>query len=281
MNLTGRAKLAGVMGWPVSHSRSPRLHNYWVAKYGIDGVYVPLAVAPENLREALQALAKLGFAGVNLTVPHKEAALSFVDEVDLRARTLGAINTIVVRDSSLIATNTDTEGFRASLLEAVPEWCGRSPAVVLGAGGASRAVCAALKDLGVSEIRLINRSDARAQALAEGLTPLGLSFDVLPWTARNDALDGAGLLVNTTVLGMNGQKPLDIRLECLPDDAVVSDIVYVPLETPLLKAASARGHRIVDGLGMLLHQARPGFAAWFGVMPDVTSELRAHVLGGI
>ncbi len=278
MSLTGHAKLAGVMGWPVSHSRSPRLHGYWLAEHGIDGAYVPLAVAPENLRDALRALPKLGFAGVNLTVPHKEAALALVDDVDARARALGAINTIAVRDGALVGSNTDVEGFRASVLEAVPGWRGQGAAVVLGAGGAARAVCAALVELGVRHIRLVNRSSTRAHALAQALGSLGTSFDVISWGDRKDLLAEACLLVNTTVLGMSGQAPLDLALDHLPREALVADIVYVPLETSLLKAASARGNRTIDGLGMLLHQARPGFAAWFGVMPQVTPALRAHML---
>ena len=279
MSLSGRAKLAGVMGWPVSHSRSPSLHGYWLERYAIDGAYVPLAVQPTHLEQALRALPALGFCGVNLTVPHKEAALAFMTSVDAEARALGAINTVVVGpEGALVGSNTDVEGFRANVEQTLPDWRLTGPAVLLGAGGAARAVAAALPSMGGRRIRLVNRNAERAHALAEALKPLGIAFDILPWSARAEALDGASLLINTTVLGMAGQAPLDLALDALPRDAVVCDIVYVPLATPLLKAAADRGHRVVDGLGMLLHQARPGFAAWFGQTPEVTADLRAHVL---
>jgi shikimate dehydrogenase len=275
--LTGRARLAGVMGWPVAHSLSPRLHGFWLRHYGIDGAYVPLPVRPERLASALRALPDLGFAGCNLTIPHKEAALLALDEVAPEARRVGAVNTVRVRqDGSLYGWNTDIEGYAQSLAAALPGWslAGKSAAVV-GAGGAARAVVAALAGMGASEIRLVNRSAARAQELARAL---GGPIDVLPWEQRADALRGAELLVNATTLGMAGQEALDIDLASLPREAVVSDIVYVPLETPLLAAARGRGHPVVDGLGMLLHQAVPGFEAWFGRRPEVTPALRDFAL---
>jgi shikimate dehydrogenase len=275
MILTGTARLAGVMGWPVGHSRSPRLHGYWLDAYGIDGAYLPLPVAPEHIETALRALPLLGFAGVNLTVPHKEAALGVVDRVDALARRIGAVNTVVVAaDGTLNGTNTDAFGFTENLRAGAPDWEPSRAAVVLGAGGAARAVCVGLADAGVAEIRLANRKAARATRLADELS----GIQPVAWEARGDALDGAGLLVNTTTLGMTGAPPLDIALDALAGDAVVTDIVYAPLETPLLAAARARGNVTVDGLGMLLHQARPGFAAWFGHEPDVTDALRAFVL---
>jgi shikimate dehydrogenase len=284
MRITGRTRLAGIMGWPVSHSRSPALHNFWLDEHGIDGAYVPLAVRPEHLERALRALPALGFRGCNLTLPHKEAALAIVDRVDPLARRIGAVNTIIVMpDGSLEAHNTDAFGFRENLRDGAPGWDPREgAAVVLGAGGSARAVVAALTELRVSEIRLVNRTLDRAEALARDLGGFGdvpgTRISVCPWDARGDALDGAGLLVNTTSLGMTGASELEIDLSRLPLAAVVADIVYVPLDTPLLLAARRRGNRTVDGLGMLLHQGRPGFEAWFGTSVRVTRELRATVL---
>jgi shikimate dehydrogenase len=280
MRITGAARVAGVMGWPVKHSRSPRLHGFWLDKYGIDGAYVPLSVAPDDLAAALKALRPLGFAGVNLTLPHKEAAFAAVDRLDPAARRIGAVNTIVVRgDGTLEGSNTDAFGFIEHLRATVPAWrADAAPAVVLGAGGAARAVVAALVDAGVPELRILNRTNERAERLAKAL---GGNTTVCTWGNWDSALAGAGLLVNTTTLGMAGQPPLEIDLAALPAQAVVDDIVYVPLDTPLLSAAKRRGNRVVDGLGMLLHQGRPGFQAWFGVDPEVTPELRAHVMAGI
>jgi shikimate dehydrogenase len=277
--LTGRAKLAGVIGWPVGHSRSPRLHGYWLALHGIDGAYVPLAVRPEDFERALGALPALGFRGANVTLPHKEAALALADRVSPEAKRIGAANTLVVgEDGRIEARNTDAFGFIENLKEGAPDWRpAAGPAVVVGAGGAARALLVALADLGVPEIRLVNRTRARAESLADAL---GGPIRVMGWDERVAALDGAALLVNATTRGMAGEPPLDLPLERLPPEAVVNDIVYTPLETPLLAAARARGNKVVDGLGMLLHQARPGFAAWFGVEPKVTDALRAFVLGG-
>jgi shikimate dehydrogenase len=280
MTITGKARLAGIMGWPVSHSRSPALHNFWLDQRAIDGAYVPLAVRPDRLSEALRALPALGFRGCNLTLPHKQMALSIVDRVDPVARRVGAMNTVVVaNDGSLEGSNTDIYGFRENLRDCVPDWRPTAgAAVVLGAGGSARAVVAALIEAGVDEIRLVNRTQARAEAVAHelGVGPTRLS--VAAWENRGHVLEHAGLLVNTTSLGMAGEPDLDIDLARLPSAAIVVDNVYVPLETPLLAAARRRGHRVVDGLGMLLHQGRPGFEAWFGVPVTVTPELRAAVL---
>lgn len=278
MSLSGKARLAGVIGWPVGHSRSPRLHGYWLDRYGIDGAYVPLSVRPEDLADALRALPKLGFRGVNLTLPHKRAALDLVDELEPAARLIGAVNTIVIdAEGRLSGRNSDAFGFLESLRQQQPSWrAGTGPAVVLGAGGAARAVVAALVGAGVPEIRLVNRTEETAQRLAADLGP---QIRCVSWSARGEALAGAALLVNATALGMTGETPLDLDLDPLPRQAVVCDIVYVPLATPLLRAAEARGNPIVDGLGMLLHQARPGFAAWFGREPEVTAALREHMLG--
>ena len=280
MRITGRTRLAGIMGWPVSHSRSPALHNFWLDEHGIDGAYVPLPVPPEHLERALRALPALGFRGCNLTLPHKEAALAIVDRVDPLARRIGAVNTVVVMpDGSLEAGNTDAFGFRENLREAAPDWHPRDgAAVVLGAGGSARAVAAALVEMRVPEIRLVNRTLARAEALARDLAEAGTAISAHPWQSRDAVLDGAGLLVNTTSLGMTGAPGLDIDLSSLPSSAVVADIVYVPLDTALLAAARRRGNRTVDGLGMLLHQGRPGFEAWFGTPVRATRELRAAVL---
>lgn len=271
-------KLAGVIGWPIRHSRSPRLHGFWLRRHGIKGAYVPMAVAPERMEPALRGLAALGFQGVNVTVPLKERALAIADEADAVATRIGAANMISVgEDGRLHATNTDAYGFTASLRSTCPTFRADSgPAVVLGAGGAARAILASLIDQGVQEIRLINRSRERAETLA---TTFGeRQVQPLAWDEREDALDGAVLLVNTTSLGMNGEPPLTIRLDALPARAVVNDIVYVPLETDLLAAARARGNPVVDGLEMLLWQAQPSFTAWFGLVPDVDRELRDAVL---
>jgi shikimate dehydrogenase len=278
VTLTAKGRLAGVIGWPVGHSRSPQLHGHWLARHGIDGAYVPLAVAPDRLEAALRGLPALGFRGCNVTVPHKEAAMALVDQLDPLARRIAAVNTIVVReDGSLFGTNTDGFGFLANLQAGAPNWsAGQGPAVVIGAGGASRAIIVALTDAGAPEIRLANRTRARAEKLA---AELGGPITVVDWADRAAALDGAALLVNTTTEGMQGHAALDLPLDALPRTALVNDIVYVPLETPLLAAARARGNPVVDGIGMLLHQARPGFEAWFGIAPAVDAALRTAVLG--
>ena len=279
MSLTGKARIAGVLGWPVGHSRSPKLHGFWLEQHKIDGAYIPLPVAPEHFERAVRALALLGFAGANVTVPHKEAALRLADTVDDVARRIGAANTLTFgADGKISATNTDAFGFIENLRHGAPGFVAkRGPAVVLGAGGSARAVVAALVDDGVPEIRLVNRTLERAQELAK---QLGGPVKPVAWSDRVEAQQGVALLVNTTTQGMTGQAPLDLILDALPKSALVNDIVYVPLVTDLLARAAARGNPTVDGLGMLLHQARPGFRNWFGVMPQVTPELRAAVEAG-
>jgi len=273
--ISGKARLAGILGWPVGHSKSPRLHNHWLALHGIDGAYVPLPVAPEHLAEAVRLLPHLNFAGANVTVPHKEALLDLVDEVDPLAARIGAINTLVIgADRRITGRNTDAAGFLLNLKERRPAPAA-GPVVILGAGGAARAACAALLEDSVPEIRLVNRSLARANQLA---ADLGGPIVPIEWAGRAAALEGAGLLVNSTSLGMIGQPALDISLDLLPADALVNDMVYAPLETALLAAARARGNPVVDGIGMLLHQARPGFHAWFGVMPEVTPDIRKMMI---
>jgi shikimate dehydrogenase len=260
------------MGWPVGHSRSPLIHKHWIAEHRLQGDYVLLPVQPTQLETALRALPVLGFVGCNLTIPHKVAALGLVDEVEPLAQRIGAINTIIVQENgSLLGRNTDAFGFMQSLRDAQPGWVpAAGPAVVLGAGGAARAVIAGLLDSGVPSIRLCNRSTDKAQELVDVFGP---KLSVLPWADRHGALPGANLLVNTTNLGMQGQPALELELGQLSPQALVSDVIYAPLETPLLAMARQRGHATVNGLGMLLHQARPAFAAWFGVMPDVSASL--------
>ena len=279
MSFTGGAIVTGVAGWPIKHSRSPRIHNYWLRRYGIDGVYVPLAMPPEGAKEAIRMLPSLGIRGLNVTVPNKEEAYKAMDEVDRWAQRMKAVNTIVVRDGILYGANTDAFGFLESLREARPGWrADVGPAVVLGAGGAARAVVAGLQDEGAPEIRILNRTPERAAAIRD---EFGKPVRPMMWEQRGSALANAALLVNTTSLGMEGLPPLDIDLGKLPENAVVYDIVYVPLETPLLAAARARGNPAIDGLGMLLHQARPGFREWFGTDPTVDQALRDHVLADL
>jgi shikimate dehydrogenase len=280
VKITGTTRLAGIMGWPVAHSRSPLLHGFWIDAAGVDGAYLPLPVRPEHIGEALRALPVLGFRGCNLTIPHKQAALSIVDRVEPSARRIGAVNTIIVApDGTLEARNTDAFGFRESLREAVPEWQpSAGPAVILGAGGSARAVVAALTDAGVAQIRIVNRTAARAAAVARDLSTQTTRISVHSWDEASVVQRDAGLLVNTTSLGMAGEPRLTLDLSPLPISAPVVDIVYVPLETGLLAAARRRGHPVVDGLGMLLHQGRPGFEAWFGAPVRVTPELRAALV---
>jgi shikimate dehydrogenase len=271
-----RYLMAGVMGWPVMHSRSPKLHNYWLAEHGLVGSYMPLAIKEEGLGAALRALPALGFSGCSLTIPHKVAALDIVDRIDPLARRMGAINCIVVgADQSLEGRNTDGFGYIHCILDARPDWrADVGPIAVLGAGGGARAVLLSLADRGAKEIRLVNRTEAKAVALAR---ELGGPIKSVPWAERHAALDGVALLVNATSQGMVGQTPLDLKLDQLPKRALVSDIVYIPLETPLLAAARGRGNPTVNGLGMLLNQGRPAFQAWFGIMPQVTPELRRMI----
>lgn len=276
MNETHPFKLAGVMGWPVAHSRSPKLHGYWLAQHGIAGAYVPLPVAPGRVGDALKGLSALGFSGCNVTIPHKLDVMKLVDNVDPLAQRIGAVNTVVVeKNGKLSGFNTDGYGFVESVREVRKDWkADAGPVVVLGAGGGARAIVVTLIAEGAKDIRLLNRTTERAEELAAAAGP---QVRVLPWDKRADALDGAALLVNTTSQGMVGQPSLDIALDALPTTALVSDIVYNPLVTPLLASAQARGNTIVDGLGMLLHQARPAFRAFYGVMPEVTAELRKEI----
>ena len=267
-------RAAGVIGNPVFQSRSPKLHGYWLERYFIPGAYLAMPVLAEKLEAALRGLAALGFAGCNVTIPHKEAAFRLVDRVDPAGQRMGAINLIVVEaDGSLSGFNKDGYGFIENLRDGKPGWRGDAgPAVVLGAGGGARSVVVSLMDEGAPEIRLVNRTRARAEQLAREFTG---PVRVLDWEERHAALACAALLVNTTNQGMLGQPALEIDLSALPVAALVCDIVYNPLQTPLLAAAATRGNPTVNGLGMLIHQARPAFKAWFGVDPEPTAELRA------
>ena len=267
------AAAACVIGWPVEHSRSPLIHNYWLRHYRIAGEYRREAVPPARFAAFVGSLGARGYVGANVTVPHKEAALA-LSAPDDRARAVGAANTLWL-DGGLRSTNTDIEGFLGNLDAVVPHW-DREPgtAVVLGAGGAARAAIYGLLGRGVERIVIANRTPDRAEALRERFGP---RLHPVRWNERNAALEGAALLVNATTLGMRGQPPLEIDVGRLPGHAVVSDLVYVPLETPLLRAAKARGLRTADGLGMLLHQAVRGFALWFGTTPAVTAGLRSLV----
>ncbi len=277
MILTGKAKLAGVIGWPVGHSKSPRLHGFWLEKYGIDGTYVPLAVEPIHFETAVMGLKAAGFQGANVTVPHKEAALRLADQTTERAQKIGAANTLIFQeDGSILADNTDGYGFYENLKQGAPDWDpAAGPAVVLGAGGAARAIIVALQEAGVPEIRLTNRTRERAENLANELTG---NIKVVDWTHRAETLADCNLLTNTTTLGMSGQHLLEIDIFDLPKSALVNDIVYAPLMTNLLEKARAHGCPYVDGIGMLLHQARPGFKEWFGTDPEVDQDLRDFVL---
>jgi shikimate dehydrogenase len=269
-------KRACVIGWPVEHSRSPAIHRYWLKLYGIDGAYEKEAVRPEELAGFLRSLGERGYAGANVTLPHKEEALGLAFVADEAARAIGAANTLWLDGAGrLNASNTDAYGFMTNLNQEAPHWNKeRRPVMVLGSGGAARAIVYGLIAQGATRILLANRTRDRAEALAG---TFGLAVSVVDWDARNQALAGCGLLVNATSLGMTGKEPLDIDVEALPEDAVVVDIVYSPLQTPLLATARARGRQVVDGLGMLLYQAVPGFERWFGVRPEVTKELRVHV----
>ena len=267
-----KAKIAGVIGWPVSHSLSPRLHQFWLKQYGIDGHYNAVAAEPAALSFIVPGLVAQGWRGFNLTIPHKETIIPLLSEIDEAAKHIGAVNTVIIKDGKLIGRNTDAYGFWENIRPHVKQ---KKKAVILGAGGAARAVLQALLDNGFTHIVLTNRSRERAEILARGNSYV----TVCNWEDRSSNLHDADLLVNTTSLGMAGKEALAIDLTLLPVTAVVNDIVYTPLMTPLLKDAKAKGNIIVDGLGMLLHQAVPAFEAWFGVKPEVTDALRAHVLG--
>lgn len=266
-------KAACIIGWPAGHSRSPLIHNYWIRQHGLDAEYRKEPVPPEKFAEFVTHLRDHGYVGANVTVPHKEAVMA-LSQADERARAVGAANTLWYDDGTLRSTNTDVAGFLANLDSATPGWDrGLETAVVLGAGGGARAVVFALLARDVQRVYLINRTVARAEALQK---QFGARVKPAGWDEITGLLGGAGLLVNTTTLGMAGQPPLEINLRC-PASLVVADLVYVPLVTPLLAAARERGLRTADGLGMLLHQAVRGFELWFGVKPEVTAELRALV----
>lgn len=271
-------KKAFVTGHPIAHSRSPKIHGHWLEKYGIDGSYRAVDVAPDNFAAFLSTLRDNSYSGGNVTIPHKEAAFTLVDRRDEAAEAIGAVNTLWFEDGVLWGGNTDGHGFAANLDQRAPGWAENGPAVVLGAGGASRAVIHALVERGVSDIRIVNRTLARAQELAHRF---GASVSAHGVEATSELLADAGLLINTTALGMHGNEALAADPAGLPDHAIVTDIVYVPLETPLLAAARARHLRTVDGLGMLLHQAVPGFERWFGIRPEVTAELRQMIVTDI
>ncbi len=276
--LTGAGKLSGIVGWPVRHSLSPAIHSYWIQKYELDAAYVPLPVEPQKLETALRALPALGFQGCNITAPHKVEARALVDDETDLARVVGAINTIFVRDGRLIGANTDVDGFLDGLNQQAPGWNTlKGHAVLVGAGGAARAVLAGLRDALDGEIVIANRTVTKAEELAKRFDEVrAVALDNL-----DSELRGASLLVNSSTLGMEDGPVLDPELGGLDADAVVADIVYAPLETTLLHSASCRGLATVDGLGMLLHQAVPGFEGWFGIRPEVDEDLRNHVLAAL
>jgi len=267
---------AGVMGWPVAHSRSPLIHNHWIRHHHLNGAYGLFTVNPNNLEAAIRGLQALGLAGCNITIPHKINAMAYVDSVHPLAQRMGAINTIMVQsDGTLHGFNHDGFGFIQSLLESQPHWkADTGPIVVIGAGGAARGIVVSLLDSGATDIRIINRTHSKAEELAHLFGPPVTAFK---WQEREDALTNATLLINTTNQGMQGEHALDLSLDNLPTTALVFDAVYIPMETSLLKDARLRGNTTLNGLGMLLHQARPAFHAWFGVMPEVTPALYKEI----
>lgn len=271
------ATLAGVIGWPVKHSKSPIIHGHWLRQLGIDGYYLKLAMPPRGFEAGVRKMVKLGFAGANVTLPHKEAALNLADQATDRARGIGAANTLLFRsDGAILADNTDGEGFMNNLHQHQPDWSpALGPALVLGAGGASRAIIHALLSEGAPKVIVANRTKARAEQMRDHF---GDQIDVVDWMNLSTVVGEAATLVNTTSLGMEGQPPLNISLRNLPPEALVTDIVYTPLMTDLLLDAQQRGNPVVDGLGMLLHQAVPGFEMWFGERPVVDQDLRDLVL---
>jgi shikimate dehydrogenase len=273
MTPSTKPRAACLIGWPAAHSRSPLIHRYWLRTLGIEGGYVIEAVPPDEFKDFLFRLSHRGFVGANVTIPHKERALA-LSKPDERARAVGAANTLWFADGELCSTNTDVEGFINNLDSGAPGWDKTEDALVVGAGGSARAVVFGLLERGIKRVHLANRTIARARALADqfGARVLPVAWDAIP-----DLLPRAGLLVNTTSLGMHGQPALELDVGLLPSHAVVADNVYVPLQTPLLAAARARGLKTADGLGMLLHQAVRGFELWFGRRPEVTAELRSLV----
>jgi shikimate dehydrogenase len=270
---------ACVIGWPISHSRSPLIHGYWLKRYGIDGSYGIEAVKPENVASFLRDLGDGRYVGCNVTIPHKEAAFAAVRAADAATQRLGAVNTVFRRDGAILGTNTDGEGFVASVTAHIPAWnAAGKRAVVLGAGGAARAIVGALVDSGIESVTIVNRSEERARLLCQ---LFGGPLRACGWSGVETALQDVDILINTTSLGMKWQPPLDISLDALPRTAVVADIVYVPLETELIRTARVRGNPAVPGLGMLLNQAVRGFELWFGVRPEVTSELHDLITADI
>lgn len=272
-----RIPLAGVIGSPISHSRSPELHSYWLRKYGLLGHYIPMDIAQSDLAEAIRAMPKMGFVGINVTIPHKETILGLADLVTDRAALIGAANTLIFRnDGKVHADNTDGYGFIENLRQNAPNWQpGSGPAAVIGAGGAARSVVASLIEVGVPEIRLANRTRARADSLR---SEFGAKIKVYEWVQAGNMLEGAKTVVNTSSLGMVGKPDMRVPLDGLDPDAVVNDLVYTPLQTLLLRRAAEIGCTTVDGLGMLMHQAVPAFERWFGKRPQVDDDLRALML---
>jgi shikimate dehydrogenase len=275
--MTNQIPLAGVIGTPIAHSKSPEIHGYWLKKYNIAGAYIPMDVNTSNLKEVLKVLPKAGFVGVNITIPHKETVLELADLVTDRATLIGAANTLIFRkDGKIHADNTDGYGFLENLKSGAPNWNpSAGPATVLGAGGAARAVISSLLDSGVPEILLTNRTKIRAESLAENF---GNRVKVIDWVQAGNILEGSALVVNTTALGMVGKKEMRIPLDGLSINTIVTDLVYTPLETDLLTTARQIGCVTIDGLGMLLHQAVPGFERWFGLRPTVDNDTRAIAL---
>lgn len=272
----GPRRKAAVIGWPAAHSLSPRVHGYWLNQYGIAGEYGILEVPPHDLERTLRDLGRLGYCGANLTLPHKESALAYMDDIDPSAHLVGAVNTVeVLSDGRLRGYNSDVQGFRDNI-KTSPHYPAlkKNHAVVLGAGGAARAVCAALAELGFKRLTLCNRTRERAERLTHQIS----NSEAVDWESRHAALKDADMLVNATSLGMQGKAPLDLCLDALPRSALVADIVYAPLYTDLIRRAAAKGNPVADGLGMLLHQARLGFALWFGRDPEVTEQLRREMM---
>lgn len=277
MHITGSATIAGVIGNPIHHSKSPTIHNYWIQDLGINGVYVPFHILPEDFSTVIRMLPKIGIKGFNITLPYKEAILPFIDTVSEEAKKIGAVNTVKINEEGkLFGYNTDGEGYIEHLRRSIPSISFKNAKVLLvGAGGATRAIAYALHQANVASIAITNRTLEKAQQLMQDIAP---SIEVVPWEKRNDMLEGINLLINTSSLGMVGFPSLDLNIDALPSDAIVSDIVYKPRFTELLKKAEARGLKIAEGLGMLLYQAVPGFEMWFGVRPEVTSDLTKLVM---
>lgn len=273
-----RIPLAAVIGSPIAHSRSPRLFRHWLRKYGMPGHYIPMEVPAERLEETLRLLPDLGFVGLNVTIPYKEKVMEIADQVSDRATLIGAANTLIFRKDGLIhADNTDGYGFVENLRQSAPDWQPEAgPATVFGAGGAARAVVASLLDVGVPEIRLTNRTRPRAEKLREDF---GNKVQVYDWVQAGNIVEGCATVVNTTSLGMTGKPELRVPLDAIGPDMLVTDLVYMPLETRLLREAKEQGAQTVDGLGMLLHQAVPGFERWFGIRPEVDEATRRAILG--